>query len=96
MGGAAVSTPRTDALCAKLYPPVKCIMEMHALCTVMERELADARTVVADLLANAVPAAAESGDAGMVFVEMTEAEWQRTKDVAARAKAFLVSREGLL
>jgi hypothetical protein len=50
---------------------------------------ADARAVIADLLANAVPAAAESGDAGMVFVEMTEAEWQCVKDATTRAKAFL-------
>jgi hypothetical protein len=57
---------------------------------------ADARTVIADLLANAVPAAAESGDKGMVFVEMTEAEWQRVKDATARATAFLFSGEVLL
>jgi hypothetical protein len=50
---------------------------------------ADARDVIADLLANAVPVAAESGDAGMVFVEMTEAEWQRVVEATARAKAFL-------
>jgi hypothetical protein len=50
---------------------------------------ADAHTVIADLLANAVPVAAESGDKGMVFVEMTEAEWQRVVEATARAKAFL-------
>jgi hypothetical protein len=55
----------------------------------LERELADARAAIVDLLANAVPVAAESGDAGMVFVEMTEAEWQRVVEATARAKAFL-------
>ena len=50
---------------------------------------ADAHTVIADLLANAVPAAVESGDKGMVFVEMTEAEWQHVVEATARAKAFL-------
>jgi len=104
-----VSTPRTDALCARLAQLAatlsvdnfgavagKCIKEILTLCTALERELTEARAVIADLLANAVPVAAESGDAGMVFVEMTEAEWQRVKDATARAKAFLVSGEGML
>ena len=56
----------------------------------VEDELAAARDVIADLLANAVPAAAYSGDAGMVFVEMTEAEWHGVKDATTRARAFLV------
>jgi len=56
----------------------------------------DARDVIADLLAKAVPAAAESGDKGMVFVEMTEAEWQRVVEATVRAKAFLASGEGML
>ena len=92
-----MSTPRTDALRERLQPlatslsvdTVQCIEESHALCTVLERELADARAAIVDLLANAVPVAAESGDAGMVFVEMTEAEWQRVVEATARAKAFL-------
>ena len=50
---------------------------------------ADARAVIADLIANAVPVAAESGDAGMVFVEMTEAEWQSVVNATDRARAFL-------
>ena len=95
-----MSTPRTDALCAKLYPladklsvdnfgeiAVKCIKESLALCTALERELAEARDVIADLVGKAVPA--ESGDAGMVFVEMSEAEWQDVVAVILRAKAFL-------
>lgn len=52
-------------------------------------ELAEARAVIAALLAKAVPASAESGDKGMVFVEMTEAEWQRVVEATVRAKAFL-------
>ena len=60
-----------------------------ALSSALERELAEARAVIADLLANAVPVAAESGDAGMVFVEMTEAAWRRVVDATVRAKEFL-------
>jgi hypothetical protein len=50
-----VSTPRTDALCAKLQPlaeslsednfgelTVQCIAESLALCSTLERELAEA------------------------------------------------------
>jgi hypothetical protein len=59
------------------------------LCATLERELTESRAVIAELLAKAVPVAAESGDAGMVFVEMSEAEWQRVKDATARAKSFL-------
>jgi hypothetical protein len=55
----------------------------------LECEIAEARAVIAELLAKAVPAAAESGDAGMVYVEMTEAEWQRVVEATVRAKAFL-------
>jgi hypothetical protein len=32
----------------------------------------------------------------MVFVEMTEAEWQRVVEATVRAKAFLASGEGML
>ena len=60
---------------------------MSTPCTDALCELAEARAVIADLLANAVPA--ESGDAGMVFVEMTEAEWQDVVEAILRAKAFL-------
>ena len=100
MGGAAVSTPRTDALCARLQPladslsvdnfgevTVQCIADFAALSSALERELADARTVITELLANAVPVAAESGDAGMVYVEMSEVEWQCVVEATARAKA---------
>jgi len=68
---------------------VKRIEESLALCSTLERELAEARAVIADLLAEAVPVAAESGDAGMVYVEMKEAEWQDIVDATARATAFL-------
>ena len=97
-----MSAPRTDALCARLQPladtlsvdnfgevTVQCIAEFAALSSALERELAEACAVIADLLANAVPVAAESGDAGMVFVEMTEAAWRRVVDATVRAKAFL-------
>jgi hypothetical protein len=63
--------------------------EWVTLAREFEDELAEARAVIADLLANAVPVAAESGDAGMVFVEMTEAQWQAVVDATARARAFL-------
>ena len=59
------------------------------LCATLERELTEARAVIAELLAKAVPVAAESGDAGMVFIEMTEAKWQDVVAVILRAKAFL-------
>ena len=97
-----MSAPRTDALCERLQPladslsvdnfgevTVQCIAEFAALSSALERELAEARAVIADLLANAVPVAAESGDAGMVFVEMTEAAWRRVVDATVRAKEFL-------
>lgn len=97
-----VSTPRTDALRTRLAPlaatlsednfgevAVQCIAECLVLCTALERELAEARAVIANLLAKAVPASADSGDVGMVFVEMTEAEWQRVKDATTHAKDFL-------
>ena len=55
MGGPAVSTPRTDALCERLQPladtlsvdnfgevAVQCIAESFALCAALERELAEA------------------------------------------------------
>lgn len=34
-----------------------------------------------------VPTKAESGDVGMVFVEMTKAEWQKILDATKEAKA---------
>jgi len=59
MEGAAVSTPRTDALCAKLQPlaeslsednfgevSVKCIAESLALCAALERELAEMKSLI--------------------------------------------------
>ena len=97
-----MSTPRTDALRERLSPladtlsmhnfgevSMQCIAESFALACMLEREIADARTVIADLLAEAVPVAAYSGDKGMVYVEMTEAEWQRVVEATVRAKAFL-------
>jgi hypothetical protein len=73
------------------------------LCATLERELAESRAVIAEsraviaeLLAKAVPVAAESGDAGMVYVEMTEAKWQDVVAVILRAKAFRASGEGML
>jgi hypothetical protein len=58
-----VSTPRTDALCAKLYPladslsednfrgfAVQCIAESLALCSTLEREIAELREAVAQTL----------------------------------------------
>jgi hypothetical protein len=58
-----VSTPRTDALCARLQPladsliednfgevSVKCIAESLVLCAVLERELAELREAVAQTL----------------------------------------------
>jgi hypothetical protein len=99
---AEMRTPRTDALRAKLAPlaatlsvdnfgevAVQCITESIAQVRALERELAEARDVIADLLAKAVPASAESGDEGRVFAEMTEAEWQRVVDATTRARAFL-------
>jgi len=58
-------------------------------CRKVEDKLAAARAVIADLLANAVPLAAESGDAGMVFVEMMEAEWRQVLGATDRARNFL-------
>jgi len=63
-----VSTPRTDALRAKLAPlaeslsadnfgevSVKCIAESLALCCALERELAEARATIAYLFTDSDP-----------------------------------------
>ena len=63
-----MSTPRTDALRAKLAPlaeslsadnfgevSVKCIAESLALCCALERELAEARATIAYLFTDSDP-----------------------------------------
>ena len=63
-----MSTPRTDALRAKLAPlaeslsadnfgevSVKCIAEFAALCCALERELAEARATIAYLFTDSDP-----------------------------------------
>jgi hypothetical protein len=73
---AETRTPRTDALRAKLAPlaatlsvdnfgeiAVQCITESLAQVRALERELAQSRAVIADLVHKAVPASAESAKA---------------------------------
>ena len=73
---AEMRTPRTDALRAKLSPlaatlsednfgevAVQCITESLAQVRALERELAQSRAVIADLVHKAVPASAESAKA---------------------------------
>jgi hypothetical protein len=86
MGGAAVSTPRTDALCERLQPladslivdnfgevSVKCIAESLVLCAALERELAEMKSLVA--------LAVDCGEACGMDVAYPEA-WEQMKAAA--------------
>jgi len=99
-----VSAPRTDALCERLQPladslsvdnfgevSVKCIADFAALCSTLERELAEMKSLIG-LAVDCGEACGMDGAYPEAWERMkaaAEVDWQRVKDATARAEAFL-------